>query len=323
MKTLFYVSPSGEGHRNLAVDEWLLDTLGKDDMALYFYINKNAVIIGKNQNPWKECNLTHMREDGVELVRRITGGGAVYHDEGNLNFSFIAGVNRYDEHKQFELILNAVRRLGIPCEFSGKNDLKADGMKFSGNAFCKRGETRQHHGTLLVSADLKKLSNYLNPDPLKMKAKGINSVRQKVCNLNEFNEKLTTDMMLGAIKEAYKEVYGEYSELELTEKDEREIAPYYEKQCSWEWMMGNTPQFDVLLEERFNWGGMQLHINAKNGKISEIKVYTDANDANLAGICEEALLETRFNKEDMSEALLKTGREELADVSKFILSKNI
>lgn len=97
-KNIFYLSPSFDGYRNLAVDEWLLDTLGKDDMALYFYINANAVIIGKNQNPYRECNLKHMERDDVQLVRRITGGGAVYHDKGNLNFSFICGNNRYDEH---------------------------------------------------------------------------------------------------------------------------------------------------------------------------------------------------------------------------------
>ena len=126
-RILFYKSPYGQGRRNLAMDEWFLDNLGEDDIMLYFYINENAVIIGKNQNPWRECSLKRMEDDGVELVRRLTGGGAVYHDGGNLNFSFIAGNNVYDEEKQFTLILEALRKLGIPCEFSGKNDLKVRG----------------------------------------------------------------------------------------------------------------------------------------------------------------------------------------------------
>ena len=156
---LLYVSTSPDGWRNLGVDEYFLDHIGEDDMLLYFYVNRNAVIIGRGQNPWAECNLSAMERDGVQLVRRITGGGAVFHDEGNLNFSFIAGEKRYDLQRQLGMILDAVRALGIPCEFSGRNDLLADGRKFSGNAFCSRGCVRQHHGTLLIDADLTRLQN--------------------------------------------------------------------------------------------------------------------------------------------------------------------
>ena len=124
MATYFYVSPSRDGWRNLATDEWLIDHLAPDDLILYFYINQNAVIIGKNQNPWKECDIPAMDRDGVQLVRRITGGGAVFHDEGNLNFSFIAGKERYDTDRQFGMILQAVRALGIPAELTGRNDMQ-------------------------------------------------------------------------------------------------------------------------------------------------------------------------------------------------------
>lgn len=157
-----YVSPSPSGWDNLALDEYFLDHLSEDDFLLYFYINANAVIIGRNQNPWAECRLKAMEEDGVQLVRRITGGGAVFHDCGNLNFSFIAGEKRYDVERQFDLILRALQKLGIPCEFSGRNDLLSEGRKFSGNAFCTRKNIHQHHGTLLVSADLSRLNNYLS-----------------------------------------------------------------------------------------------------------------------------------------------------------------
>ena len=122
MSNKLYVSTTPDGWRNLGVDEYFLDSLGPDDMMLYFYINGNAVIIGRGQNPWAECNLAAMERDDVQLVRRITGGGAVFHDEGNLNFSFIAGERIYDTDRQFGMILNAVRALGIPCDFSGRND---------------------------------------------------------------------------------------------------------------------------------------------------------------------------------------------------------
>ena len=322
-KTLFYVSPSRDGHRNLAADEWLLDNLNEGDMALYFYINANAVIIGKNQNPWRECNLKRMEEDGVQLVRRITGGGAVYHDEGNLNFSFIAGNDRYDEHKQFELILTAVRSLGIPCEFSGKNDLKADGMKFSGNAFCARKHTRQHHGTLLVNANLAKLANYLNPDPKKLKAKGVTSVRQKVCNLSDFVPGLATEDVLAAVKKAYAEVYGAFEEFVPTEDDLKGIEEYYKKQSSWEWAMGSTPDFGIELDERFDWGSVQLHIDVEKSVIERIKVYSDANDAQLPDVIEESLKGVRFGREDMAAALRRAGIPQLNELADWLMTQDI
>ena len=322
-KTLFYMSPSRDGYRNLAVDEWLLDTLGVDDMALYFYINANAVIIGKNQNPFRECNLRKMEQDDVQLVRRITGGGAVYHDEGNLNFSFICGNNRYDESSQFELILNAVRSLGIPCEFSGKNDLKANGMKFSGNAFCARNNTRQHHGTLLVNADLKKLSDYLNPDPKKMKAKGVTSVRQKVCNLCDFIPSLKTEDVARAVRKAYEAAYGGVEEFSPSKSDEAQIKKYYEKQTSWEWKMGNTPQFDFELDERFDWGSVQLYLNVEKNIINGAKLYSDANDAQIADNVKELLIGTRFSARDVADALLSKKDIHLTQLAEYILEKGI
>ena len=186
MGNWLYVSDSTDGWRNLGADEYFLDHLSPEDMLLHFYVNRSAVIIGRGQNPWAECNLDAMQRDDVQLVRRITGGGAVFHDEGNLNFSFIAGTARYDVQRQLGMILSAVRALGIPCEFSGRNDLLADGRKFSGNAFCSRKGICQHHGTLLIRSDLTRLQNYLNVDPRKLQAKGVKSVRSRVCNLSEF-----------------------------------------------------------------------------------------------------------------------------------------
>jgi lipoate-protein ligase A len=131
-RNFLFVSQSQNGYRNLAVDEWFLDHVGAEDLILHLYQNGNDVIIGKNQNPWLECNLEAMERDGVRLVRRVSGGGAVYHDEGNLNFSFIAGEGRYDVEKQLSLILEAIRTLGIPAEFSGRNDILSDGKNFPG-----------------------------------------------------------------------------------------------------------------------------------------------------------------------------------------------
>lgn len=323
MGNYLYVSTSGDGWRNLAVDEYFLDTLGPDDMMLYFYVNKNAVIIGQGQNPWAECRLAEMDRDGVQLVRRITGGGAVFHDEGNLNFSFIAGEGRYDLERQFGLILNAVRALGIPCEFSGRNDLLADGRKFSGNAFCKRGAIRQHHGTLLISADMTRLQNYLNVDPRKLKPKGVKSVKSRVCNLNEFVPELRRDDMLEALKRAYAAEYGDYTELQTSQLDEAAIAPYYEKQKSDAWRLGVTPRFDLEIENRFPWGGLQMLLTLRHGEVSDISVYSDANDAELPGRVRAALLGTKFGSQPIAEALRAAGGQDMNDIAEYVLTLDL
>ena len=323
MGNYLYVSTSGDGWRNLAVDEYFLDTLDPDDMMLYFYVNKNAVIIGQGQNPWAECRLAEMDRDGVQLVRRITGGGAVFHDEGNLNFSFIAGEGRYDLERQFGLILNAVRALGIPCEFSGRNDLLADGRKFSGNAFCKRGAIRQHHGTLLISADMTRLQNYLNVDPRKLKPKGVKSVKSRVCNLNEFVPELRRDDMLEALKRAYAAEYGDYTELQTSQLDEAAIAPYYEKQKSDAWRLGVTPRFDLEIENRFPWGGLQMLLTLRHGEVSDISVYSDANDAELPGRVRAALLGAKFGSQPIAEALRAAGGQDMNDIAEYVLTLDL
>lgn len=323
MRTLWYVSPSRDGWQNLAADEWFLDTLGPDDLILYFYVNQNAVIIGKNQNPWKECDLQAMARDEVQLVRRITGGGAVYHDCGNLNFSFIAGEARYDLQKQLQVILQTVRSLGIPCDFSGRNDLLADGRKFSGNAFCSRKGIRQHHGTLLLHSDLGRLQNYLQVDPRKLKAKGVESVRSRVCNLSEFVPELTSDRMLETIRKEFEAEYGIAEDLTLTPEQVAQIVPYYEKQSSWEWKMGKTPAFDLELDTRFPWGGVQLQFSLKNSVVEQVSVYSDAMDAELAAELQDRLTDVRFGSQSMYQALMQSDKETVRDVAQFILEQGL
>ena len=323
MASQLYVSNTRDGWRNLGVDEYFLDTLSPDDILLYFYINGNAVIIGRGQNPWAECNLAAMERDGVQLVRRITGGGAVFHDSGNLNFSFIAGERIYDTDRQFGMILNAVRALGIPCDFSGRNDLLADGRKFSGNAFCARGHLRQHHGTLLINADLSRLQNYLNVDPRKLRAKGAKSVRSRVCNLSDFVPDLSCEGMLASLKAAFRAEYGDCRELAPGELDWAAIAPYEQKHASAEWRLGQTPRFDLEIENRFPWGNVQLLLTLRHSAVDALDVYTDANDAELAGDIRARLLGAPFGSKPMAEALMDSEKEELRDVARFLLAQKL
>ena len=323
MKNYWYVSHSPDGWQNLAMDEWFLDHLQPEDMVLYFYINRNAVIIGKNQNPWKECNLAAMERDQVQLVRRITGGGAVYHDSGNLNFSFIVGEGRYDVQRQLNLILQAVQSFGIPCEFSGRNDLLADGRKFSGNAFCARGPIRQHHGTLLLRSDLGRLQNYLQVDPRKMKAKGVSSVRSRVCNLSEFTEAVTIDAMLAAIRQAYEADYGPVTDVVFTPEQVAQMVPYYEKQSSWQWRLGKTPSFDLELDPRFPWGGVQMLLTLKDGLVAQAEVYSDALDTELAGEVQQRLTGCRFASRSLCDALQESAKEQVRQVGQYLLEQNL
>jgi len=319
MKNYWYISPSRDGWQNLAMDEWFLDHLSPEDLVLYFYINENAVIIGRNQNPWKECRLSAMETDHVQLVRRITGGGAVYHDCGNLNFSFIAGEERYDLAKQLNLILQAVSSFGIPCAFTGRNDLLADGKKFSGNAFSARQRIRQHHGTLLLNADLDRLQKYLQVDPLKIRSKGIESVRARVCNLSEFTPAVCTESMLTAIRTAYEELYGSVEEYVPSAEDMEQIRQYYDKQTSWEWKMGNTMPFDVELNHRFSWGGLQLLLSLRHAVIEQVQVYTDAIDTELAEEIQNRLTGCRFSRQAMYAALMASAKETVQDMGRYLL----
>ncbi|MBP3652835.1 MAG: lipoate--protein ligase [Clostridia bacterium] len=316
MGNKLYISGSGDGWRNLAVDEYFIDTLGEEDILLYFYINTNAVIIGRGQNPWAECNLSAMERDGVQLVRRITGGGAVFHDAGNLNFSFIAGEKIYNLERQLGMILNAVRSLGIPCDFSGRNDLLADGRKFSGNAFCQRGSIRQHHGTLLLNADLTRLQNYLNVDPRKLQAKGAKSVRSRVCNLSEYVPGLNCERMLGALIKAFREEYGEFET--LSDVDEAAVAPYIQKQQSEEWRLGKTPRFDLEIENRFSWGNVQMLLTLRQSRVDELDVYSDAIDVDLIQEVHDRLVGVKFSSSAMADALLSSEKPQIRELAEFV-----
>lgn len=272
MSNYIYSAPTGDGWLNLARDGYFLENNKKGDVILYFYVNKNAVIIGRNQNAWKECNIANMDADGVQLVRRHSGGGAVFHDNGNLNFSFITDEKHYDLNRQMRVILNAVSKLGLKAELSGRNDITVDGKKFSGNAFSLAKGNRSHHGTILVNADLAKLSNYLCVSKEKMRSKGIDSVRARVCNLCELSSGLTVEAMRRLVIESFIEEYGAASEYVFDGMALAEVEERRERLASWEWRFGKTPQFDFETDKRFSFGDTQIYFNLRDGVIRETKV---------------------------------------------------
>ncbi len=307
MNAYFYFSPSGDGWENLAADEYFLENLEPDDFLLYLYVNQRAVIIGRNQNPWRECDTAAMAREGVQLVRRCTGGGAVYHDGGNLNFSFITGAAHYDTDRQNEIILEAVRSLGISAEKTGRNDLAADGRKFSGQAFCSRGAMRQHHGTLLVSAELGAMAGYLTVSAEKLRAKGVTSVKSRVVNLSELCPGLTVPQMAQALRTACEAAVGPLSDLVLSDARLAGMQPYLEKQRSWDWRMGASPAFDFENGHRFDWGEAQLCLKVQHGIVAEASLYTDALDVTLPDRVSAALTGCQYDRDTLAAALLAMG----------------
>lgn len=312
MSNYIYSAPTGDGWLNLARDGYFLENNKKGDVILYFYVNKNAVIIGRNQNAWKECSIANMDADGVQLVRRHSGGGAVFHDNGNLNFSFITDEKHYDLNRQMRVILNAVSKLGLKAELSGRNDITVDGKKFSGNAFSLAKGNRSHHGTILVNADLTKLSNYLCVSKEKMRSKGIDSVRARVCNLCELSSGLTVEAMRRLVIESFIEEYGAASEYVFDGMALAEVEERRERLASWEWRFGKTPQFDFETDKRFSFGDTQIYFNSRNGVIRETKVYSDCLDTELTTEIENALTGVHFRKEEIKAALSKMKDQNIA-----------
>lgn len=243
-----------------------------------------TVVIGRAQNPWKECNTRRMEEDNIRLARRSSGGGAVFHDLGNTCFTFMAGKPAYDKSISTNIVLNALQALGATAEASGRNDLvvkTAEGdRKVSGSAYRETLDRGFHHGTLLLNADLSRLANYLNPDQKKLQAKGITSVRGRVANLVELLPGITHAQICDAIRDAFFAHYGEEVEAEIISPDKTpdlpNFAETFARQSSWEWNFGQAPAFSHLLDERFSWGGVELHFDVEKGHITRTQVFTDS-----------------------------------------------
>lgn len=289
-------------YRNLALEEYLLESVEPGQCVLYLWQNQNTVVIGRNQNPWKECKTALLEQEGGKLARRLSGGGAVFHDLGNLNFTFLVPQEDYDVPRQMEVIRRAAQSFGLRAEVSGRNDILAEGRKFSGNAFYKNGRQAYHHGTLLVAADLEKLTRYLTPSKAKLQAKGVDSVRSRVVNLKELNPEITIDSLKEALISAFSEVYGLPVQRLEDAPDSDSIRRMTERNGSWEWNYGRKMPFSWEWEHRFSWGGVQIGLEVESGIIRRAKVWSDAMDYRLSQQLEDRLAGQRFRREDLAKA---------------------
>ena len=295
-----YESGSHDPYYNLAVEQRLLETVGEGACILYLWQNQNTVVIGKNQNAWKECRSSLLYEEGGKLARRLSGGGAVFHDLGNLNFTFLVRQQDYDQDRQLSVIEDAVRSLGVDALRSGRNDILAEGKKFSGNAFYKNGVQAYHHGTLLVDVDMEKLSRYLSPSKAKLAAKGVDSVRSRVVNLRQLVPGLTMDILMDALERSFTVCYGaEPERITEADVDAAAVEALRQRNASWEWLYGRKLTFDWTAEERFDWGVVELSIRVESGVVRQTQVHTDAMDCFLAPRLRDAFQNCRFDRDSL------------------------
>lgn len=300
-----YESEGFDPHRNLAIEQHLLETVLGGCCLLYLWQNERTVVIGRNQNAWAECRTTQLFEDGGKLARRLSGGGAVYHDCGNLNFTFLMREENYDLHRQLAVIQRACSLCRIETEISGRNDVLASGRKFSGNAFYHHEGRAYHHGTLLVDVDAEAMGRYLSPSKAKLQAKGVESVRSRVVNLKELNPAITVDMLKAAMRQAFSEVY----DLPLCPPpvvDGARIEKLTAHYASDDWLFGQKLPFTFRCEQRFSWGGIELQMKVDRGVVQSASVYTDDMDPETAPMLQRTFLGCPF-----SLAALKTRVEPL------------
>lgn len=300
---------------NLAIEKHLADQVRPGDLLFYLWQNDHTVVIGRNQNALRECKAQLLEKEGGFLARRTTGGGAVYHDLGNLCFTFVASTERYDLERQMKVIQRACRKFGIETEFSGRNDIiTKDGYKFSGNAFSVTSQCKIQHGTLMIDVDKENLSRYLTPSKEKMQAKGVKSVKSRVCNLKELNPNVTVEAMKVALMEAFQEEYGAY-EVKMPEYDSKEVKKIYEEYASWDWRYGKSPECEIVHSKRFSWGEVEVHLKLKNLYIQECKVYSDALDVELPKRIEKLLFNERYDMQG-----IYTEEEPLKEVIHWLTS---
>lgn len=302
--------------RNLALENYLVTRVQADQpdapsAILYLWQNDHTVVIGRHQNAWAECNVGLLEQEGGKLARRSTGGGAVYHDLGNLNFSLILAPDLFNIDEHFELIKQAVAKHGLSAEKSGRNDLLINGLKFSGNAFARHKNAGLHHGTLLVHSDYARIARYLTVNAAKLRAKGVASVRSRVTNLQALKEDLTIDDLKTSLTSVFVEKYrngpapARYHDQSFEhEKHFRELTEQF---SSWSWRLGKTIDFDAEIEEKFEWGLVKLGFNVSKGLINKVTVFSDALDTAYIALLENVFIDTRFHAAELASKLEQTS----------------
>lgn len=299
-KITYIESDQFSPYRNLAVEEYLLLHCEDKECILYLWQNQNTVVIGRNQNAWKECRTTKLEEEGGHLARRLSGGGAVYHDLGNMNFTFLINKEEYNLDRQLQVIIGAMEILGLKAEKSGRNDILIDGKKFSGNAFYEQEKHCYHHGTIMVGVNMETLSRYLTVSKDKLKSKGVDSVKSRVTNLRDYLPELTMEELKVALKQSFEKVYGlKVRDKKIEDLDTGVIAEREKFFSSWNWLYGRKIDFQYELSHRFRWGGITLQFAVESGKIKDAIAWSDALNPDFIHTLSKYLKGLKYRKESI------------------------
>lgn len=267
-----YVSQSLNPYFNVAFEKELMNKQ-KQGIALFLWQNRPSVFIGRNQNLYAECHVENLKKYNVLPVRRYSGGGAVYQDEGNINFSFICKEKLFDEEKIKSVITKALHYLKIECTFNGRNDLLYQGRKISGQAYFQEDDMILYHGTLLLNVNIDVLEKVLSPSKLKLQSKGISSVKSRVLNLIDYFPNLTVEKIKEYFMKAFCEIYNVSDDIKNIDEN---IPINYQKLESKEWIYGQSPRWNVSIERKLSIGNVEVCSKIKDGYIDDIHIYTDS-----------------------------------------------
>ncbi|QRN85947.1 lipoate--protein ligase [Clostridia bacterium] len=290
---------------NFALEDYLLNVAPEDDYV-FFYIHKPSIIIGKFQNTIEEINKDFVEQENIIVARRLSGGGAVYHDHGNLNFSFVhkAGKTDINNFKKFTRpVIEAMEELGLDAVLSGRNDIMIDTKKVSGNAQCYKNGRILHHGTLLYNADMSNLSKALKVKDLKIESKGIKSVRSRVGNIADY---LKQDMDIQEFKAFLLKHFkqkSDISEFQITPEIEEYIAKKADELKKWDWVWGKSPTYSLEKLDKFTCGLVNVKMNVSKGVIRELRIFGDFFTSEELSNLENALIGVKLQKEDLDKAL--------------------
>ena len=301
MMNKIYLSQETDPYYNVALEYQLLEE-AQDNTILFLWQNSPAVIFGRNQSIFAEVDIDYLLKNKISPVRRFSGGGAVFQDLGNLNFTFITKEKNANPEKYLSTLNKALSSLNINCEFSGRNDLLCEGKKFSGHAYFVNDDNYLYHGTIMIDVNLDMLTNVLQPSFLKLNSKGIDSVRSRVINLAQVNKNITKEKVIDKLIEAFKDLFGQCETIKYLDRNNY-FAPMFSKIKTDQWIYGESPQFSITVEKKLSIGNVSISCDVEDGLIKKIKILTDSLKILDFSKVEEKMIGTVFQKNTIFDSL--------------------